>query len=300
MDKSLLLPLGYKIDINYYKASKYSKSFPVKELVVLDLETRELTSIDINKFPKNNEFGYRFRNIRDSEQSIYFVDEVYRGVGQRYHAECNDSRVAINTSCLPVYDMDGNLITTCRSDYAVVPIDTRLAVEFTFKPVFSYKLITRHTELVKLFALPNIYPQSSDLLHLFDEVADGLYNENGICLVTQRFKDKSLIIPESTKYIVINTEFIGFEEVVFNKSFEQIYGQSIYDGKVVKKVYISRETNIDQLVQIIEFIRIVNGVVHHGLSHVYSEKDYDKYYTWLKSHEDVANAILGSVDIIIF
>lgn len=31
MDKSLLLPLGYKIDINYYKASKYSKSFPVKE-----------------------------------------------------------------------------------------------------------------------------------------------------------------------------------------------------------------------------------------------------------------------------
>ena len=229
MEKSLLLPLWYKIDINYYKSSKYSKSFPVKELVVLDLETRELTSIDINKFPKNNAFGYRFRNIRDSEQSVYFVDEVYRGVEQSYNAGCKYYRVAINTSCLPVYDMDGNLITTCRSDYAVVPIDTRLAVEFTFKPVFSYKLITRHTELVKLFALPNIYPQSSDLLHLFDEVADGLYNENGICLVTQRFKDKSLIIPESTKYIVIKTEFIGFEEVVFNKSFSQIYGQHSYD-----------------------------------------------------------------------
>lgn len=299
MDKSLLLPLGYKIDINYYKASKYSKSFPVKELVVLDLETRELTSIDINNFPKNNAFGYRFRNIRDSGK-IYFIDEIYSGVEHNYYAECNDFRVVIKDSCLPVYDMDGNLITTCRSDYAVIPIDTRLAVEFTFKPVFSYKLITRHTELVKLFALPNIYPQSSDLLHLFDEVSDGLYNENGICLVAQRFKDKSLIIPESTKYIVINTEFIGFEEVVFNKSFEQIYGQSIYDGKVVKRFYISKETSIDQLVQIIEIIRKLNGVVHHGLEYAYMEKDYDRYYTLLKSHEDVANAILGSVDIIIY
>lgn len=299
MEKSLLLPLGYKIDINYYKASKYSKSFPVKELVVLDLETRELTSIDINKFPKNNAFGYRFRNIRDSDK-IYFIDEIYNGVEHNYYGECNDFRVAIKDSCLPVYDMDGNLITTCRSDYAVIPIDTRLAVEFTFKPVFSYKLITRHTELVKLFALPNIYPHSSDLLHLFDEVADGLYNENGICLVTQRFKDKSLIIPESTKYIVINTDYIGFESVVFNKSFEQIWGQSIYDGNIVKSVYISRETSIDQLVQIIDFIRKVNGVVHHGLEYTYMEKDYDMYYTWLKSHEDVANAILGQVDIIIY
>ena len=267
---------------------------------MLDLETRELTSIDINNFPKNNAFGYIFRNIRDSDQSIYFVDEVYSNAEHRYYGECDDFRVVVENSCLPVYDMDGNLITTCGSDYAILSIDARLAVEFTFKPVFSYKLITRHTELVKLFALPNIYPQSSDLLHLFDEVADGLYNENGICLVTQRFKDKSLIIPESTKYIVINTEFIGFEEVVFNKSFSQIYGQHSYDGNVVKRVYISRETNIDQLVQIIELIRKLNGVVHHGLDYAYMEKDYDRYYTWLKSHEDVANAILGSVDIIIF
>ena len=202
MDKSLLLPLGYKIDINYYKASKYSKSFPVKELVVLDLETRELTSIGVNDFPKYNKFSYRFMNIRGSDK-IYFIDEIHNGVEHNYCGECDDFRVVIKDSCLPVYDMDGNLITTCRSDYAIIPIDTRLAVEFTFKPVFSYKLITRHTELVKLFALSNIYPQSSDLLHLFDEVADGLYNENGICLVTQRFKDKSLIIPESTKYIYI-------------------------------------------------------------------------------------------------
>ena len=299
MEKSLLLPLGYKIDINYYKASKYSKSFPVKELVVLDLETRELNSIVVNDFPKYNKFSYRFMNIRDSDK-IYFIDEIYNGVEHNYYGECNDFRVAIKDSCLPVYDMDGNLITTCRSDYAILPIDTRLAVEFTFKPVFSYKLVTRRTELVKLFALPNIYPQSSDLLRLFDEVSDGLYAENGICLVTQRFKDKSLIIPESTKYIVINTEFIGFEEVVFNKSFSQIYGQHSYDGKVVKRVYISRETNIDQLVQIIELIRKLNGVVHHGLDYAYMEKDYDMYYTWLKSHEDVANAILGSVDIIIY
>ena len=299
MDKSLLLPLGYKIDINYYKESKYSKSFPVKELVVLDLETRELTSIDINKFPKNNAFGYRFRNIRDSYK-IYFIDEVYSNAEHRYYGECDDFRVVVENSCLPVYDMDGNLITTCGSDYAILSIDARLAVEFTFKPVFSYKLITRHTELVKLFALPNISPQSSDLLRLFNELSDGLYNENEICLITTKFKDKSLIIPESTKYIVINTEFIGFEEVVFNKSFSQIYGQHSYDGKTVKRVYISREISIDQLVQLIEFIRIVNGVVHHGLSHVYSEKDYDRYYTWLKSHEDVANAILGQVDIIIF
>ena len=208
MDKSLLLPLGYKIDINYYKASKYSKSFPVKELVVLDLETRELTSIGVNDFPKYNKFSYRFMNIRGSDK-IYFIDEIHNGVEHNYCGECDDFRVVIKDSCLPVYDMDGNLITTCRSDYAIIPIDTRLAVEFTFKPVFSYKLITRHTELVKLFALSNIYPQSSDLLHLFDEVADGLYNENGICLVTQRFKDKSLIIPESTKYIYIYSNKYG-------------------------------------------------------------------------------------------
>ena len=278
MEKSLLLPLMYKIDINYYKASKYSKSFPVKELVVLDLETRELTSIGVDDFPKYNKFSYRFMNIRDSYK-IYFIDEVYSNAEHRYYGECDDFRVVVENSCLPVYDMDGNLIATCGSDYAILSIDARLAVEFTFKPVFSYKLITRHTELVKLFALSNIYPQSSDLLHLFDEVADGLYNENGICLVTQNFKGESLIIPESTKYIVINTKFIGFEEVVFNKSFEQIYGQSSYDGKVVKKFYISKETSIEQLVQIIEIIRKLNGVVHHGLEYAYMEKDYGRYYT---------------------
>lgn len=299
MERSLLLPLGYKIDIDYYKVSKNAKSFSVQELVVIDLATRELTSIGVDDFPKYNKFSYRFMNIRDSYK-IYFIDEVYSNAEHRYYGECDDFRVVVENSCLPVYDMDGNLITTCGSDYAIISIDARLAVEFTFKPVFSYKLITRHTELVKLFALPNISPQSSDLLRLFNELSDGLYYENGICLVTQRFKDKSLIIPESTKYIVINTEFIGFEEIVFNKSFEQIWGQSIYDGKVVKKVYISKETSIEQLVQIIEIIRKLNGVVHHGLEYAYMEKDYDRYYTWLKSHEDVANSILGSVDIIIY
>lgn len=68
----------------------------------------------------------------------------------------------------------------------------------------------------------------------------------------------------------------------------------------MKRVYISKETSIEQLVQIIELIRKLNGVVHHGLEYAYMEKDYYRYYTWLKSHEDVANAILGSVDIIIY
>lgn len=299
MEKSLLLPLGYKIDTDYYKVSKNAKSFPVHELVVIDLATRESTSIGVDDFPKYNKFSYRFMNIRDSYK-IYFIDEVYSNAEHRYYGECDDFRVVVENSCLPVYDMDGNLITTCGSDYAILSIDARLAVEFTFKPVFSYKLITRHTELVKLFALPNISPQSSDLLRLFNELSDGLYYQNEICLITTKFKDKSLIIPESSKYIVINNDYIGFESVVFNKSFEQILGQSIYDGNIVKSVYISRETSIDQLVQIIDFIRKVNGVVHHGLEYVYMEKDYDKYYTWLKSHEDVANAILGSVDIVIY
>lgn len=299
MEKSLLLPLGYKIDTDYYKVSKNAKSFPVQELVVIDLATRESTSIGVDDFPKYNKFSYRFMNIRDSYK-IYFIDEVYSNAEHRYYAECDTLREVVKDSCLPVYDMDGNLITTCGSDYAILSIDARLAVEFTFKPVFSYKLITRHTELVKLFALPSISPQSSDLLRLFNELSDGLYYENEICLVTQKFKDKSLIIPESSKYIVINTEYIGFEEVVFNKSFSQIYGQHSYDGKVVKRVYISRETNIDQLVQIIELIRKLNSVVHHGLDHVYMEKDYDKYYTWLKSNEDIASDILGSVDIVIY
>lgn len=300
MEKSLLLPLGYKIDTDYYKVSKNAKSFPVQELVVIDLATRESTSIGVDDFPKYNKFSYRFMNIRDSYK-IYFIDEVYSNAEHRYYGECDDFRVVVvENSCLPVYDMDGNLITTCGSDYAILSIDARLAVEFTFKPVFSYKLITRHTELVKLFALPSISPQSSDLLRLFNDLSDGLYYENEICLITTKFKDKSLIIPESSKYIVINTDYIGFESVVFNKSFEQIWGQSIYDGNIVKSVYISRETSIDQLVQIIDFIRKVNGVVHHGLEYAYMEKDYDKYYTWLKSHEDVANAILGSVDIVIY
>ena len=300
MRQSLLLPLGYKIDINYYKASKNAKSFPVKELVVLDFATRELSSVGFNDFPKDNVFTYRLVNFRDTEHEIYFVEEVYRGVEKQYYVKCNDFRNDISSSCcLPIYDMDFNLITVCGSQYGNLLVTAQLAIKFSFKPSFSYKLVIG-TEIARLFAILGMHSHYYASLCLFDELSNGLYEENGTCLVTQRFKDKSLIIPESTKYIVINTEYIGFEEVVFNKSFSQIYGQSSYDGKTVKRVYISREISIDQLVQLIEFIRIVNGVVHHGLSHVYSEKDYDRYYTWLKSHEDVANAILGSVDIIIY
>lgn len=302
MDKSYFLPIGYMVDTDNISYRVDSKHYPIISLVVFDLEKAELVPMKMEEVPSNNAFRYRFSNVRNNDFIFEIIEFVIESNPLRkYTIHCGSAYFNIwYDYCLPIYSKDMELIKTFGGSFGSIQIDRHLSLDITFNPVFDYKVCVRHIKSVTLCALSQEIPHLADFLPIFNKLSDGVYENNGVVVITDDFKCKSLIIPDKAKCIWITAYKTEIYEIVFNSMFMSLYTTGSLLMRTVRKIYISKDTSKRQLSQIIENIRIRRLIVSDTLAKLFCAEEFDSYYDYLLDYNDLAKKILVGIEVVVY
>lgn len=302
MDKSYFLPIGYMVDTDNIIYHVDSKHYHIISLVVFDLEKAELVPMKMEEVPSNNAFRYRFSNVRNNDFIFEIIEFVIESNPLRkYTIHCGSAYFNIwYDYCLPIYSKDMELIKTFGGSFGSIQIDRHLSLDITFNPVFDYKVCVRHIKSVTLCALSQEIPHLADFLPIFNKLSDGIYENNGVVVITDDFKGKSLIIPDKAKCIWITAYKTEIYEIVFNSMFKSLYTTGSLLMRTVRKIYISKDTSKRQLSQIIENIRIRRLIVSDTLAKLFCAEEFDSYYAYLLDYNDLAKKILVGIEVVVY
>lgn len=298
MYKSYLMPIGYVVDIANIKHCSDCVRYPITHLAVFDLETGEL--LQTKELPENNAFHLRFTIESDKDLAIEVVDYGVKWNGLQdvkvYHGRLD---YELNGSCLPLYDTSMNIVKVYGGNLAHVFIWRNTFLEFTFKP-FNYELYNQNIIYNNLFAYRKEYRKIDCFLPLFNKISDGIYENNGFVVVTGEVEGKSIILPSTSKHIRISMNSLTVEEIVFNREFISINSKGSPILKTISRIYLGKDSNKEQVSQVIEAIRVSREIEVDWLEQLFNEGNFDSYYSYLLDNSTLAKKILDGIEVVVY
>lgn len=128
------------------------------------------------------------------------------------------------------------------------------------------------------------------------ELSSGLYEHGDTAIVTLENKNKDIILPESTKKLVIEASN-NISSIVFNKNIDDI--DSIGRAKI-KRIGISKEASHKQLSIITKFIMDSKNI---------TDAEFDDNFKWemclkccdiLRENKSLANEIYNDIEVVVY
>lgn len=128
------------------------------------------------------------------------------------------------------------------------------------------------------------------------EISSGLYEHGDTAIVTLESKNKDIILPESTKKLVIEVSN-NISSIVFNKNIDGI--DSIGRAKI-KRIGISKEASHKQLAIITKFVMDSKNITDAEFDDNFKWELYLKCCDILRENKTLANEIYNDVEVIVY
>ena len=128
------------------------------------------------------------------------------------------------------------------------------------------------------------------------ELSSGLYEHGDTAIVTLENKNKDIILPESTKKLVIEASN-NISSIVFNKNIDDI--DSIGRAKI-KRIGISKEASHKQLAIITKFIMNCKKINDKEFDRYFKYEMYSTCYNILKDSKGLSDYIYDCIEVIVY
>ena len=145
------------------------------------------------------------------------------------------------------------------------------------------------------------YTFSDSLLKLFTELHTGLYFQDGLCIVSNEFQYKTLMLPEDCEYLIFYYyRNDSIDTIVFNRKLLAIseIDESLLSS--VKHIAVSKSINQYQLVEIINMLNKSNGYPIAELESFTLIRDYDSAYNLLYRVKEEVEELLKNIEVTVY
>lgn len=142
----------------------------------------------------------------------------------------------------------------------------------------------------------NQYLASAFKSAFLTELSSGMYEHGDTAIVTLENKNKDIILPESTKKLVIEVSN-NISSIVFNKNIDDI--DSIGRAKI-KRIGISKEASHKQLSIITKFIMDSKNITDAEFDDNFKRELYLKCCDILRENKSLANEIYNDIEVVVY
>lgn len=295
MDKSILIT-GIVIDEKSKSASRY------KDTVCHVYDVVCFTGLD-------------FKTLEDVDISI---DSVYDIVINPPTLGSTSYKIAINNMNIPYELLCSNMafsdtlnVKLCHlfgtnrnkiyksSNRITIPISLGISAYF-YLDTKSIEIATGCYYPEPMFVNISYKPLTTLVKSIFlSNISNGMYEYGDTCAITDTCVSTNIVIPKSTKKLVIDKFNDRITSVVFNKVFDKI--NSDWDSKIkLRRIAISKETSHKQLAMITKFIMNCKKINDKEFDRYFKYEMYSTCYNILKDSKGLSDYIYDGIEIIVY
>lgn len=295
------IPVGLIIDTHKSSAVMYQNESMLKSeivgLMAYDTDKSDLVQLfNDAELDRLDKFKFVGKDLIYNRISVLHF-AIYKIVGT--------TGSEITSLCfyhIPVYDKLGNLLSPLESKifFKIVRFYINMDVSTLTYTVCEKSKLDYRESLFESYS----YTFSDSLLKLFTELHTGLYFQDGLCIVSNLFHDKTLILPDDCEYLVFYGCNSGcIETIVFNSKIISITQTGMSDmGALtyVKHIAVSKSINQYQLVEIINMLNKSNGYPIAELESFTLIRDYDSAYNLLYRVKEEVEELLKNIEVTVY
>lgn len=292
------IPVGLIIDTHKSSAVKYQNESMLKSeivgLMAYDTDKSDLVQLfNDAELDRLDKFKFVGKDLIYNRISVlHYV--IYKIVGTT-GSEIN----SLSFYHIPVYDKIGNLINQLESKifFKIGRFYINMDVSTLTYTVCEKSKLDYRESLFESYS----YTFSDSLLKLFTELHTGLYFQDGLCIVSNEFQYKTLMLPEDCEYLIFYYyRNDSIDTIVFNRKLLAIseIDESLLSS--VKHIAVSKSINQYQLVEIINMLNKSNGYPIAELESFTLIRDYDSAYNLLYRVKEEVEELLKNIEVTVY